>query len=186
MPNPKNLTTICRTALTLTSKNEHVKQTVSKNPLFAWIFATCALALSVQSPVAVAEDATQLAIHNATYLTEMLHGVIPAQIQVMLERISNGTLRRPASDQPVWVLEIINGTILYYQGQPSFATQPAAQLVDDAGFRFGTRAIDNGKASKSAWITLQLGGGNYRAYCATRYPFVVCSLLPKPVATPKQ
>lgn len=128
-------------------------------------------------PAAKAEDANAKAVLNATYLTTMLHGVVPSQLLVMVEKIANGKTSRPAPDQPVWILETISGTILYYQGQPEFAQKPAAQLVDDNGIRFGMRAIEQGKASKSSWSTIALGGKSYRAYCASQYPTVVCSLV---------
>ena len=69
-------------------------------------------------------------------------------------------------------------TILYYQGQPDFAGKPVAQLVDDAGFRFGQKALEDGKHTRSGWLTLTLGGKRYSAYCNERYPTITCSLVP--------
>lgn len=135
------------------------------------------VALATISP-AHAEDARQRAMLNATGLSNMLQGVLADKLLVVVDKIAKGEIRRIAPEQPVWIMEVIDGTILYYQGQPSFVHQPAGKLVDDDGFRFGQKAIDNAKNSRSGWLRLNLGGKPYQAYCAARYPTVVCSLVP--------
>lgn len=130
-------------------------------------------------PSAQAEDANALAMINATHLTNLLHGVPSSRAMVMVEQIAQNKVQRPAPNQPVWILDTPSGVILYYQGQPSFTNQPAAQLVDDQGIRFGQQALDNARNAKSGWLTITLGGTAYRAYCQARHPTVVCSLAVK-------
>lgn len=141
------------------------------------VFAISGFAFATILP-AHAEDARQRAMLNATGLSNMLQGVVAEKLLVVVDKIANGEIRRIAPEQPVWIMEVIDGTILYYQGQPSFVHQPAGKLVDDDGFRFGQKAIDNAKNSRSGWVRLNLGGKPYQAYCAARYPTVVCSLVP--------
>lgn len=123
-----------------------------------------------------AEDANERAIRNATRTIEYLHSVPATEIKRPLEAIAANKFARPAPEQPMWIVEILGGTILYYQGQPEFKNQPADRLVDDNGTRFGERAIAYGKGSKSGWIRLKLGENSYQAYCKSQYPFVACSL----------
>lgn len=126
---------------------------------------------------AAVDDATRVrAMENATHLNSLLHGVLPERVSHLVERIAKGKVARIAPEQPVWIIEIINGTILYYQGQDGFVGKQASQLVDDAGQRFGLQALDNAKRSRSKWVSLKLGAQDYQAYCRSQYPFVVCSL----------
>lgn len=123
-----------------------------------------------------AEDANERAIRNSQKVIEYLHSVPAPEIQRPLKAITEGSYRRSSPDQPMWIVEILSGTILYYQGQPEFANHPASRLIDDNGSRFGDRALSYGKASKSGWIRLALGGGSYQAFCKSQYPFVACTL----------
>jgi len=133
-------------------------------------------ALVVGAGTVHAEDLNQRTMLNAAQLSTLLHGVVAEQLLRIVDGIASGKIKRLAPEQPVWILEIISGTILYYQGQPTFAQQPASKLVDDSGFRFGQKAVDNAKNSRDTWLSLKLGGQTYRAYCVATYPTVVCSL----------
>lgn len=134
--------------------------------------------LAVCTLGAQAETSKELAVQNATYLTTLLLAVDSAQASRMLAKISEGKIGRPAPDQPVWILNSEQGAILYYQGQPGFAGQPATALLDDDGMRFGLKAIERAKAARSGWLALKLGAKRYSAYCQAKTPFVVCSLVP--------
>lgn len=132
--------------------------------------------LSLAAPLVHAEDVTELAMRNSLQTMQYLHSVPAPEIHRPLAAIEENRFERPAANQPMWIVEILSGTILYYQGQPEFRGQPASRLVDDNGGRFGERAVTFGKASKSAWLRLALGGNSYQAYCKSQYPFVVCTL----------
>lgn len=146
---------------------------------FSRFFAAIAL-VGVLSHVSVshAEDTSTKAMLNATQIATMLDGVVPDKLHNVIENLETGKLKRLAPDQPVWIIETIDGTILYYQGQPGFKGKPANLLVDDAGHRFGLKALDSARLSRSIWLTLKLGTGNYKAYCRAQEPVVVCSLIP--------
>jgi hypothetical protein len=124
-----------------------------------------------------AQDANARAIMNSTHLLTFVDGVIPEGIPNVLKSLENGEIERLEPTFPVWIISSDTGNVLYYQGQKSFAGQSASRLVDDVGFRFGLSALENARKSKSSWVTLSLGGAKYSAYCATRAPFVVCSLI---------
>lgn len=140
------------------------------------VASMCAL-LSAPAHAGDQEDA----IMNATQIATMLDGVHPNFLHNVLRMIETGELKRIAPKHPVWILEIVDGTILYYQGQPEFKGKPANLLVDDTGNRFGMRAVNWGKDSLSRWVTLQLANQTFKAYCRTQQPFVVCSLIPEGV-----
>lgn len=123
-----------------------------------------------------AEPAPERAALNAIRITEYLHSTLASQVTRAIANIESGQYKRLAPEQPVWIVEILGGTIVYYQGEPTFKNKPAAQLIDDDGQRFGERALTYGKASKSGWIGVSLGGKRYQAYCKAQYPFVTCSL----------
>lgn len=172
----------------LPSNSAIVKGLLKKCGYYRAIFRPTALKRALQVavlavwlgiPSAQAEDTNTLAMINATHLTNLLHGVASSRAMAMVEQIAKNKVQRPAPNQPVWILDTSSGVILYYQGQPSFTNQPAAQLVDDQGIRFGQQALDNARNAKSGWLTITLGGTAYRAYCLTREPTVVCSLAVK-------
>lgn len=141
------------------------------------VFAlTATIFACVFTSAAHAETARERAMHNTERLSTLLHGVVPDQMPVMVNEIANGKVQRFAPEQPVWIIDASAGTILYYQGNPGFAGQPASKLVDDSGVRFGQKAVDNAKNSKSSWLLLNLGGQKYPAYCSEWAPTVVCSL----------
>jgi hypothetical protein len=152
---------------------------VAVNKLSRHLMGVFAVACAIAAPLAHAGDpgeARVRAMRNAEQLSTLLHGVLPEQLKVMVDSIATGKVKRMAPEQPVWVLETISSSILYYQGQPGFAGQSADRLVDDNGQRFGLKALQNAKASRDTWMTVSMGGQNYPAYCVAQYPTVVCSL----------
>lgn len=153
-----------------------VKRAVNKiSSYFLGVFVLTTLALGAGA--AQAQDVKAQAIQNSTRLLNFVDGVLPEFMPQMLHSIESGEVARVAPNMPVWIISADTGNILYYQGQPAFAGQAASRLVDDNGFRFGLRAVENARNSKSSWVTIQLGGAAYNAYCATKAPFVVCSLI---------
>ncbi len=143
---------------------------------FRKIIATLGF-LACSLGIAHAESPNERAMKNSLRIIEHLHSVMADQIDLAMATVVDGTFKRVAPEQPVWILETINGTIMYYQGEPKFKGQPADKLVDDAGGRFGLKGLQYGRSSKSGWISLSLGGKGYRAYCKSQYPMVVCSLV---------
>lgn len=154
-----------------------LKLTATFNRFFATAGVICLLA---HASVAQAEDEKTKAMLNATQMATMLDGVLPEKMHNVIENLETGKLKRIAPNHPVWILETIDDTILYYQGQPSFKGQPANLLVDEAGIRFGLKAINAARQSRSTWLTLRLGSANYQAYCRAQEPIVACSLIPQP------
>lgn len=153
-----------------------VKRAVSKISSYSlgmFVFA----GLVMGSGAAHAQDSKARAIQNSTHLLNFVDGVIPEFTDQILHSIESGAITRLAPEMPVWILSADTGKIMFYQGQPAFAGQAASRLVDDNGFRFGLRAVENARNSRSSWVTLHLGGAQYSAYCATKAPFVVCSLI---------
>lgn len=153
-----------------------VKQFANKSLVFGAYFMISVGFMGAGASVAHAEDVNSKAILNSVQLTELLHGVAPERLQFMVDRIAKGEVPLTAPNQPVWVMNSISGDILYYQGQASFRGKPASYLVDDVGFRFGQKSIQDAKNHKFGWINLNLGGTSYRAYCKAQYPVVVCTL----------
>lgn len=152
-----------------------VKDAVSKISLYSMgVFASAGL---ISGAPAHAQDTNARAIMNSTHLLNFVDGVLPEFRSQILHSIESGIVTRLEPSMPVWILSSDTGEILYYQGQKEFVGQAASRLVDDVGFRFGLRAVENARNSRSAWVKLQLGGVSYRAYCATKAPFVVCSLI---------
>lgn len=137
-----------------------------------------AVGLTLSASAAQAQDKNSRAIQNAMRLTAFLDAVPKEQQGTILEKIESGDIPRYAPEQPVWIIDTESGSLLYYQGQSTFKGQAAAQLVDDAGVRFGQKALENGRASKSGWVRIILGGSGYSAYCHSKYPTIVCSLIP--------
>jgi len=140
--------------------------------------ALVACALLADMSVAHAQDKNARAIRNSTRLTAFLDAVPIEQRPTILGKIANGDIARYAPELPVWIIDTDSGELLYYQGQPTFKGQSAGLLVDDAGLRFGQKALDNARASKSGWVRIALGGAGYSAYCHSKHPTVVCSLIP--------
>lgn len=134
----------------------------------------------VHASSAQAEDEKTKAMLNATQVATMLDGVVPEKLHNVIENLETGKLKRIAPNHPIWILETIDGTILYYQGQPSFKGQSANLLMDDAGNRFGLKALQAAKQSRSIWMSLKLGDADYKAYCRAQEPIVACSLIPEP------
>lgn len=129
-------------------------------------------------PVSHAQDKNARAIQNTTRLTAFLDGVPPENVMTIVEKIASGEIERFAPEQPIWIIDTSSGTLLFYQGQPTFKGKSATLLVDDAGARFGQKALDNGRNSRSGWVNVVLGGGSYSAFCHSKYPTIVCSLIP--------
>lgn len=154
-----------------------VKSIVSKIASYSLgLFISASVVLGMAAP-AHAEDANAAAIVNSTQLLNFISGVEPAAMTYILQNIENGEVRRVAPSYPVWIIDSSTGTLMYYQGQKSFRGQSATRLVDDKGFRFGQRALDMAKNSRSTWLRIELAGKEYKAYCASKAPFVVCSLI---------
>lgn len=169
----------------LPSVRSFVKRKVDKKAFMSKVFFSFALFFGALS-ITFAETDSVRAMYNAQHVTNLLHGVSPQGLEILLDKIESGKIRRPAPDQPIWILDSETKTILYYQGQPAFKNQPADNLVDDQGQRFGTRALESAKASRSGWHNLMLGGANYSAFCQSKYPTVVCSLVVKPIPVKKK
>lgn len=150
--------------------------TVKKSSFLLKVFIALGVASTLTLP-AHAEDAQTRTMLNSTQLITLLDGVIPSGLPNILEQIRSGKVPRIAPQSPVWILETQGSSILYYQGQPSFTGQNATRLVDDNGSRFGQKALEQALHSRSTWLSLSLGGTTYKAYCASRAPYVVCSLL---------
>lgn len=140
---------------------------------------TCFILASILGSSAIADDGRARAIQNSQRISNSYFGVEPAQWPVITMFLEKKPNQRIAPEQPVWVLNTDSNTILYYQGQPTFAGNSAAQLVDDSGIRFGVQALDNARNDQSAWLKLTLAGKKYDAYCTSRRPIVVCSLVTK-------
>ena len=151
-----------------------VKDVPGKIALYS--LAVFTIASAAMAP-AHAEDANARAIMNSTHLLSFLDGVIPEGLPNVLKALESGEISRVEPKYPVWVISSDTGNVLYYQGQTSFVGKAASRLVDDVGGRFGLQALENARASKSSWVKLTLGGETYSAYCATKAPFVVCSLI---------
>ncbi len=166
----------------VSSKVTGVKGIASKMASYSLkLFISASLALGVTA-VAHAEDNNERAMVNSTEMLNLLNGVYDNTehthgLDRMVDNIDKGVVHRYAPTYPVWILRSDTSTLLYYQGERSFAGQAASRLVDDKGFRFGQRAVDQAKNSHSTWVTLALGGQNYRAYCGSKQPFVVCTLI---------
>lgn len=154
-----------------------VKRVAKKLQLFlVQVFAVTSTAL-LMSATAHAQDAQTRAMMNSMAIINLLEGVVPEGLPNLLEQIRSGQVQRVAPKYPVWILETERHSILYYQGQPAFTGQNATRLVDDNGFRFGQRALEQALRTRNTWLTLVLSGATYKAYCAARPPYVACSLI---------
>lgn len=165
------------------SKLTGVKRIATKIGAYSLkVFVNASLVLGVCVSPAHADDANTRAMVNSSEMLNLLNGVDDNtphnnSLDRMLDKIEAGTIHRYAPKYPVWILRSDTGKLLYYQGEKSFRGQDAARLVDDKGFRFGQRAVDQAKNSRSTWVTLSLGGQDFRAYCGSKQPFVVCTLI---------
>lgn len=137
--------------------------------------ATLGLGLIAHS--SAMESPEERAVLNSNEVMEALHSVLPEHLEVTLQMIADRKLRRIAPEYPVVIVEIIEGKVLFYEGQNSLSGAKAQSLVDERGARFGQQIINMGKNSRAGWIGLSLAGKDARGYCAARYPFVACSLL---------
>jgi len=140
--------------------------------------AVSAVSFTASAASANASSPRELAAYNSTYIMSVLQGADDLEVRGVITKFAKGTLQRPAPSYPVWILETQLASILYYEGNPSFADKAASLLVDDAGSRFGSIAIANAEKSKSSWLTLKLNQRDYPAYCHAQAPLVVCTLIP--------
>lgn len=154
-----------------------VKRLVKKIRLFTKGVFVAASFMLASMQLAHAEDARVRTMMNSVQLLNYLWGVIPEGLNQAVDLIQKGTFKRIAPNNPVWVINTADGSLLYYQGQKGFVGQKADRLVDDKGFRFGQRALSMANNSHSTWVKLSLSGKDYSAYCAARQPFVVCTLM---------
>lgn len=142
--------------------------------LIAFLCAT----IGVFSLPARAEDPNALTILNAQRVLTFLDSTVPEGVPFVVDQIAKGTMRRLVAEQPIWIMDASSGVIMYYQGEPGFTGQEASRLVDDRGQRFGLKAVENARAARSTWLSVVMAQSAYRAYCANKYPYVVCSLNP--------
>lgn len=138
---------------------------------------TCFILAAVLGSAALADDGRSRAIQNSQRISNSYFGVEPAQWPVITMFLDKKPNQRIAPEQPVWVLNTESNMILYYQGQPTFTGKSASQLVDDSGLRFGIQALENARNDLSGWLKLTLAAKKYDAYCTSRRPIVVCSLV---------
>ena len=159
--------------MTFTPFHNQAKRLLKGFGVAVFGISAATIALTVQ-----AQDKNARAIQNTTRLTAFLDAVPRSELGTVIKNIDSGAIARYAPEQPVWIIDTETGTLLYYQGQEGFKGQSAGLLVDDAGVRFGQKALDNGRASRSGWVRIALGGAAYSAYCHSKYPTIVCSLIP--------
>lgn len=133
---------------------------------------------SVSAQDVTKEERYRRAIQNSVHVLDYLSALFYTMVPVGIDNIEQGYFRRLEPNFPIWVLDSESGKILYYEGQPTFKYQPAEKLVDEAGQRFGLKAWDNAKRSRSKWQRVTLGGVSHDMYCAQKQPLAVCSLIP--------
>ena len=138
---------------------------------------TLVILASVLGSSALADDSRSRAIRNTQHIMNSYYGVEADRWPVVTMFLDKNQKQRVAPEQPVWVLNTESNAILYYQGQPTFAGKSASQLVDDSGIRFGIQALENASNDRSGWHKLTLAAKKYDAYCYSRRPIVVCSLV---------
>lgn len=131
-------------------------------------------------PKNVSNDHT-LAMLNSAHILNYLTAMSPEMGMRGVDAVESGFLVRPAPGFPVWILEAPSETILYYEGKKSFRGKSATLLVDEAGVRFGVKALEKAKSSKAVWQSVLLGGKTHQMYCAPKHPFSVCTLIPTPL-----
>ena len=117
------------------------------------------------------------AMLNSREVLNALHSVHPKAIQSILESVAERKINRVAPEYPVFIVEILEGKVLMFEGLPGMSGKLAAELVDDDNQAYGAVALNFGKASRSGWVNMKLQGQPYRSYCASMYPFVACSLM---------
>lgn len=136
----------------------------------------CAAALSANAQfVDPPEVRAQL---NSMKIATNLSGAPPELARLAVASLAKHSMPREDDRFPVFVFESDQGTILYYEGMPSFTDKPVSQLIDDDGKRFGLAALEKAKKSKGGWHSVKLSLKSYRMYCHSLAPFVVCSLVP--------
>lgn len=137
-----------------------------------------AFMLMVMTVPAHATPATERAIENAQHITTLLQGVLIEQMPLMITHIRDKKTPRLAPEQPIIIIDIVVDKVLYYEGRPDLAGTKASLLQDGSGQFFGQKALGLGRASRSTWMTLSFNGKNYRTYCKSQFPTVVCSMVP--------
>ena len=151
------------------------------NHSLAKIVATAAFIAATAAPAAQAQNISNdqtLAMLNSSSILNYLSGLHPSIVNLGLENIEKRLLKRNAPEFPIWILESSTSTIMYYEGQPSFAGQPAAKLIDEDGQRFGVKALESATNSRAGWQRIKLGGVVHQMFCGQKYPFAVCTLIP--------
>ena len=151
------------------------------NHPLAKIVAAVALIAAIVSPAAQAQNISNdqtLAMLNSSTILNYLSGIHPSIVNLGLENIEKRLVKRNAPEFPIWILESSTSTILYYEGQPSFAGKPAGKLIDEDGQRFGVKALESSTKSRSGWQRIKLGGVVHQMFCGQKYPFAVCTLIP--------
>lgn len=131
------------------------------------------------SSLAHASPAHEEAMRNSRHVLNTLQSVLPESIGEVIPKIESRELARVTPQYPIWIVEIINGTIVLYDGQPNMKGQPVEVLIDENGLAFGAQSVSFGKASRGGWLNLKLGASPAAAYCSSQYPFVVCTLISK-------
>jgi len=143
-----------------------------------WALMVSAAMLGGIASTAQAQTPMERVMLNSQHILNTLHGVNPNNFENLLSKVAGRQINRLAPELPVFIVEIVKGKVLLYEGQADLKGADAQSvLVDDTGSSFGKRAVDLGKSSRSGWLQLALGGQKYQTYCSTQYPFVVCSLL---------
>lgn len=137
---------------------------------------TC-VSLTAASGQQVSNERT-LAQLNSLHILHYLDSLDLANVANGIPAIENKTLVRPAPTYPVWIAEMVNDKILFYEGKPEFRGESVAKLIDDAGSRFGLAALNKAKSYKPGWQFIKLGGNTYQMYCGHRSPFLVCTVIP--------
>lgn len=172
-----------RVARNLAPLTSAVKSFLGKSQEFWGVFTgkwpkTTMLALLALSCSVQAAPATERAIENAQHITTLLHGVVLEEMPRMLDHIRNKTIPRLAPEQPVIIIDIVVDKVLFYEGRPDLTGTAASALKDGNGQSFGQKALGLGKASRSTWMSLGFNGTDYKVYCKSQFPTVVCSMVP--------
>lgn len=167
----------CKKANVYTSAQKFIK-TAALSVIASVTFATSSFCTAhAEGSARNISDAKALAMLNSNHILTLLQAIDPLASRDGLDKLAKGKFSLPAPDMPIWVMEYNSGTILYYQGQPTYSGQPVAKLVDEKGVRFGTQAMERAKQSKSSWVRVTLGGKEFDMFCGQRYPFGVCTVV---------
>jgi hypothetical protein len=117
-------------------------------------------------------------MRNSQQLISTLTGVVPQALPDLITAIRDRKIPRVAPRAPAWILLVPEHKVLFYEGRDTLKDTDASGLVDDAGFAFGTAGVDLGVKSRGGWLSLTFGQKHSIAYCASRYPFAVCTMIP--------